>query len=511
MTRSLLPRFPPGLHFSQGLESGFQRDYYTRIRPTLRLVSLLLTALIFMQVALAGRAPAPYDLVVACPQIVLWMLVFGLTWVRGFRRVWQPAVVVLGWLTAALVLGGLAPLLADEVMRMQGVGLDPPTIAQQKFYFIVQFAVLIVSLATLRLHFPWAALLYGGVATIGLWAFLTGLPRGPQIFLDVRFALLPGLLMVCVVLLAALTQEQLARRAFLANHQLEEERNDEKHRREQTEGKLHVLAQAIGGIVHDLGNPLTAVQTGVGTLKMFVESGDTDQETLQEFADIINDGAQMLDYLRLSLIEQTRVLEGKPIPVELTPTSLRRIIEAGARFQKPRFVSGHQISIIGDDRSVCVDEMKMTTVFMNLIGNALKYSDGEVRVQWRVYEPATGDDKVKDAKAEDGKAEDGKRLLIAVLDCGTKGTGITQGQAALLFTAFGRLDTRSQVEGTGLGLLSVQKIVEAHGGEAFIEGYGDGTPASPLFSTAQDKYPTLLHDPYRTAFVVTCPLATGSL
>jgi hypothetical protein len=41
----------------------------------------------------------------------------------------------------------------------------------------------------------------------------------------------------------------------------------------------------------------------------------------------------------------------------------------------------------------------------------------------------------------------------------------------------------------------------AHGGEAFIEGYSDGTPASPRFSTPSDKHPTMLDGKYRTAFI----------
>ncbi len=49
---------------------------------------------------------------------------------------------------------------------------------------------------------------------------------------------------------------------------------------------------------------------------------------------------------------------------------------------------------------------------MNLIGNALKYSDGEVPVEWR-FEGAE--------EKELGK----KTLLIAVLDCGTRGKGVT--------------------------------------------------------------------------------------
>jgi signal transduction histidine kinase len=98
--------------------------------------------------------------------------------------------------------------------------------------------------------------------------------------------------------------------------------------------------------------------------------------------------------------------------------------------------------------------------------------------------------------------------VIGVCDQGTRGRGITRRRPSGCLRPFGRLDTPCEIEGTGLGLLSVRKIVEAHGGEAFIAGYEDGTPASPPFSTAaHGPYPSLLSGEWRTAFVVTCPLA----
>lgn len=493
-----IPRFNPEI------EPQFQAGYYARIRSTLQLVSPLMVVLLLVQLALSARRPAPYDLAVVLPQLGFWSLVYGLTWVPSFARWWQPIVVGLGWLSAALVLGQLAPLLTQDIARMRESGLNVPTDPQQKFYFMLQFAVLMVSLATLRLEFRWAALLCGGVTAIGSAAFLRGLPASPELFRDVRFAFLPGVLIACVLLLAALIQEQLARSAFWASHQLElanlqleAERNDERRKREQTEKMLHVLNGAIGGIVHDLGNPLAKVQMGASTLEIFVEDG-ADIDTLRLCTEAITSGAQMLNYLRLSLIEQSRVLEGKPVPVEIKPVAVRAVVAAGVSFQQPRLSHGHVITLEEGGFTIHADEMKMVTVFMNLIGNALKYSDGEVRIAWREFE------RVKEIGASRERM-----LCIAVLDQGTKGQGITREQAGRLFTAFGRLDNHSQIEGTGLGLLSVQKIVQAHGGETFIEGYKDGTPNSRPFSTAteHDSYPTMLSEAYRTAFVVTCPLS----
>ncbi len=502
----ILPRFSPDL------EQRFQEDYYARVRPILRIVLPLLSVLVMLVLLISGYFPVSYDVPVTVPRLLLWSFLFAMTWVQIFQRIWQPVIVLSGWIAATFMLGQLAPLLTQEVLRAQGASAEPMaiplTIPQQKFYFLVQFAVLLVSLATLRLQFRWATLLYSGVTCIAIAAFLTKMPAAPHLFLDVRFTFLPGLMIVLGLQFASYVEEHWARRAFLANHQLEVERNDEKRKREQTEKTLHVLAQAIGGIVHDLGNPLTTVQMGAQTLNDFIDM-DVDKETLKEFTSAITDGSQMLNYLRLSLIEQTRVLEGKPIPLTRNPSSIYDIVQAGARFQKPYMLGSRSVHIELKDARVFVDDLKMVTVFMNLIGNALKYSDGEVRVEWREFR--SSDAVTPGVKAGSKDTNNGDvGLLIAVLDQGKQDQGITQQQASQLFKAFGRLETHAAIEGTGLGLLSVQKIVEAHGGEVFIEGYQDGTLGSPPFSTAQGHYPAMLRSEYRTAFVITCPVLAAT-
>lgn len=276
-----------------------------------------------------------------------------------------------------------------------------------------------------------------------------------------------------------------ARHTFIANYLLAIERDNEQRKREQSESMLHVLSQAIGVIVHDLGTPLTSIQLGADTLEMSMGKGEDDKETSHRIIGYIKSGSQMLNYLRLSLMEQLRVLEGKPIPLDLRIVSLKSIIESGVRYQKSRFTSGRGIIVADIDIEIALDEMKMITVFMNLIGNALKYSDGPVHIDWN-----RNDD----------------TLLIAVSDVGRAGHGITQAQASQLFVAFGRLETHKNIEGTGFGLLSAQKIVEAHDGELFIEGHADGVATSPPFSGASQNYVSMLKDGFRTAFVIALPL-----
>jgi DNA-binding response OmpR family regulator len=279
-------------------------------------------------------------------------------------------------------------------------------------------------------------------------------------------------------------KELLARVEALSRREVE--RQDERRQRERTEAMLRVLSQATAGIVHDLGNPLASVQMGVATLETFLEDGCTDPEVLREFIRIAQEGTEMLNYLRYSLMEEVRVLEGRSIPVELQRTSLRPVIEAAARCQRVHFTGGREVSLVGEDQELVADGMRLTTVFMNLIGNALKYSDGEVRITWRTHK---------------------HHVLVAVLDRGMESRGITREEAGQLFLPFGRLRVHAHIEGTGLGLLSARRITEAHHGELYLEGYRAGTPASERFTTAAGAYPSMLEEEFRTAFVVGCPLA----
>ncbi|MBV9471224.1 MAG: HAMP domain-containing histidine kinase [Abitibacteriaceae bacterium] len=473
------------LRFAAPLEQAFQADYYQKTLPGLRFGFLL--------VVLLHLGVAAFDwLHMGAVNITNWLtplvglLLIGLTFWPGFYAVWQPAIVVLFSSLAFIILYGVAvgPSHPPPGMRMPDNLPLPGSNAPSRMTFLVtkELWLIIVGLLLTRLQFRWYVV--GSILVCALSVTVAALAGHIPWDIIISSTMITVVVPVGVLMFVAYTREQGPRAEFLANYLLDLERAGEQRQRERTEGMLRVLSQAIGGIVHDLGNPLTAVQTGASSLMMFAKKNSLDQETTVEFAQIIDNGAQMLNYLRLSLIEQTRVLEGKPVPLECKVTSLRSILDAGALYQKPRFASGHKISFVGEDREVYVDEMKMIAVFMNLIGNALKYSDGEVQITWRA---------------------EGNKMLIGVLDMGQAGQGITQQQAEQLFVAFGRLETHSQIEGTGLGLLSAQKIVEAHTGEIFIEGYTDGTPASTPFSTAHGYYPSLLCEPFRTAFVVACP------
>ena len=401
-----------------------------------------------------------------------------------FPQVWQPSIVLTFCLLDYLMLHTGGSRHAPPGTASPAGGGSP----QSDPLLLMELTIVIIGFVLTRLLFAWFAV--GCLAVAALQVFFavvqSRMPVEPFL-LGTGIFVAPSL---AALMFVTYVQERSVRGEFLANHRLALLHAAERQKREQTEGMLSVLNQAVGGIVHDLGNPLTSVQAGAETLRILLED-HAEPEMQREMLDIVSEGAQMLDYLRLSLLEQTRALEGKPIPLDLRPASVRRIVDAGIHFQKPKFSSDRRISVPSDDLELTVDPMKLTAVFMNLIGNALKYSDGEIEIVWR---------------------EEKDTVLVAVLDQGRQASGLSEAQARRLFAAFSRLEEHAQTEGTGLGLLSARKIVEAHGGEAYIEGYADGTPLSPLFSTAEGRYSSLLAGGFYTAFVVALPLSrTGAL
>jgi signal transduction histidine kinase len=100
------------------------------------------------------------------------------------------------------------------------------------------------------------------------------------------------------------------------------------------------------------------------------------------------------------------------------------------------------------------DENLLRHIFLNLLGNAVKYSPAGSPVKLRVR-------------------QEGENAVFEVCDCGI---GIPAEDRDRLFTAFHRGGNVGHISGTGLGLSIVKRCVELHGGRIrFEDAVGGGT------------------------------------
>ena len=203
---------------------------------------------------------------------------------------------------------------------------------------------------------------------------------------------------------------------------------------------------------HEMKNPLMAVRAALANLGMTQE--ETDRKRLVE--DVQHQVERMT---RLSAdLRKLAELEDRPIeqlPVDI-PDLLAEIVEA-ARCH-PTYV-GRDVRLVVSQvpwqlPAVAGDRDLLALAFYNLMDNALKFTSPQNPVEVRAL-------------------EDGRWLIVEVAD---SGAGIAEEDLPLIFDELYRGANARGVEGSGLGLALVQRIVDRHKGEVSIRSRsGQGT------------------------------------
>jgi PAS domain S-box-containing protein len=140
--------------------------------------------------------------------------------------------------------------------------------------------------------------------------------------------------------------------------------------------------------------------------------------------------------------------------LKLCRTELNDVVEQVISILQPE-CEGRQVEWqIARLPALDCDPILMAQVFQNLLGNALKYSRGRARAIIEM----------------DSIRRPGKPAIIFVRD---NGVGFNMRYAERLFGVFQRLHTDSEFEGTGVGLATVRRIIQKHGGTIWAESEPD--------------------------------------
>ncbi len=219
-----------------------------------------------------------------------------------------------------------------------------------------------------------------------------------------------------------------------------ESRNEELQKLDQLKSDF------VSTVSHELKTPLSIVKEGISLMRDGV-IGDINEKQVR-MLDITSNNIDRLSRIISDLLDVSRIEFGK-MQLRREMVDLRELVKQVAVSFEPKLNKVKiQLAIPLAKVMVFADPGKLTQVFLNLIGNAIKFTDkGHIEV---------------------GFIENPREIECCVADTGS---GIDKKDLPKVFgkfEQFGRVDGAGE-KGTGLGLSIVKGIVEIHHGKIWVE------------------------------------------
>jgi len=204
--------------------------------------------------------------------------------------------------------------------------------------------------------------------------------------------------------------------------------------------------ELIGNISHEFRTPLAGIKAMVETLR---DGAIDDKKSARDFLTRIDNEVARLTQLVAELTELSRIETGKA-ELKKEPVNLNQLVEEViARFspQTERQKIAIARDLAADLPSVPADKDRVRQVIANLVHNAIKFTrpGGRITITTRTLEGAV------------------------VVDIADTGIGIPKEDLARVFERFYKGDKARAGEGTGMGLAIAKHVVEAHGGNIWVE------------------------------------------
>ena len=207
-------------------------------------------------------------------------------------------------------------------------------------------------------------------------------------------------------------------------------------------------SQFLANMSHELRTPLNAI---LGYTELVVDNvyGETPEKMRTVLQRIESNGKHLLGLIN-DVLDLSKIEAGE-LNLSLADYSLKNVVQTVFSLVEPLALEKKvalNVELAPDLPAGRGDERRITQVLLNLVGNAIKFTDqGEVAIK---------------ASSADGSFQ------VAVHDTGP---GISKADQAKLFQQFQQADNSitKRKGGTGLGLAISKHIVEMHGGRIWLE------------------------------------------
>jgi PAS domain S-box-containing protein len=203
----------------------------------------------------------------------------------------------------------------------------------------------------------------------------------------------------------------------------------------------------IGLVSHELRTPLTVIGGCLSTL--LTEWARLSPNEVQQLLKDALLESESLSHLIENLLELSRA-QAQQLSLYLEPTDVKTLVREALSKIKRQTPSHRFVASFPDKlQLINADPLRIERILYNLVDNAAKYSPPGKQIKILVNaEP--------------------QRLVIGVSD---HGRGLSSSEKVRIFASFQRLENGrpNRVRGAGLGLMVCRRLVEAHGGEIWVE------------------------------------------
>ncbi len=201
-----------------------------------------------------------------------------------------------------------------------------------------------------------------------------------------------------------------------------------------------IRQQFISDVSHEFQTPLTAIQ-GFATI---LKNEKLEDEQRKKYADIIIFHSKRLSTLSKSMLQLT-LLENEDLKLNKTEYSLIEQLIRIINTQDPLAIKKYieiEFNRPKNDILIEADEARMEQVWTNLLNNAIKYTNEHGVVTIDVKKSS-------------------KEIEVSISDTGI---GMSKEAISHIFERFYRTDKSRNIEGNGLGLSIVKRIIDLHSG-----------------------------------------------
>jgi signal transduction histidine kinase len=225
---------------------------------------------------------------------------------------------------------------------------------------------------------------------------------------------------------------------------------------EELEAKNAELERFTYTVSHDLKSPLITIRGFLGFLQEDATAGDA-QRMRRDIAHITT-ATDKMQWLLNDLLELSRIgrLMNPPEEIHFEEIVREALETVSGRLNAQKV----RVKIAADRHLLHGDRQRLREVFENLLDNAIKYLSSQPAPEITI-----------------GIRSAGGEAIYYVKD---NGIGLAPQYQEKIFGLFEKLDPA--VEGTGVGLAIVKRIIEVHGGRIWVESKGIGCGSTFCFT-----------------------------